>query len=100
MGFDLQPKNEYTCAVMVYPDCNNPSKWGRYNVTGWIALKKYLAEHNVVLANELPGYNDGDLISDSVCRKIAEVLDMATGDDSWLQGHANWWRTCGGCWVW
>jgi hypothetical protein len=97
MGFDLKPAND-NCARMEYNGSPCENSWGRYNITGWVELGTYLDQHGVS-SEILPEMNDGEQMTGLDCLRIAEVLDMATGDDSWLQSHANWWRTCGGCWV-
>jgi len=96
MGMDLKPVNAgAVVAPMMYPDCpwDLVAKWGRYNLSGWSALAAMCAPHGI----ELPGLNDGDLINQVTCLRIAEILDES--NDPFWQGHANWWRTCGGCYV-
>jgi len=94
MGYDLTPINDpKTVAPMPYPSGPIKNSNGRYNSMGWSILHKMVGH-----AVQLPTYNDGDIIVNDDCRKIAAILDES--NDPFWQGHANWWRSCGGCRVW
>jgi hypothetical protein len=100
MGMDLRPVNspKYVSAMTENGVAwDDEGKWGRYNIDGWSDLLNYLRRKG--FARRLPVFNDGELIPAAVCRRIADLLDLAEGEDSWAREHASWWRTCGGCFV-
>ena len=98
MGMDLEPQAPTNEA----PICkySNGVKWGRYNWAGWRWLLDYLDDKGLDLS-EFAGSNDGDLISDETCKKVANLIEegLPALDDEyreWLTPHVQLWRTCGG----
>ena len=76
MGMDLRPINppEHVSAMteggVAWDD---EGKWGRYNIGGWSDLRGYLRRKD--FAEDLPVFNDGELIPAAVCREIADLLE-------------------------
>ena len=79
---------------------NEDQPWGRYNITGWSWFWNQLTKWEVD-TKELSDYNDGDLISDKVCKQIAQAIEehlseLSEKDQTWLKSHIELWRNCGG----
>ena len=105
MGMDLIPVNPSEEA----PRWDAPGKsWhgklipGRYNWSGWSWLLQHL-ERWGVLTDEFQYTNDGDVISEETCIRVADAIEQHVSeldepDDTkvWLMGHVILWRTCGG----
>lgn len=95
MGMDLKPKrptSEHPC------DEDGPV-WGRYNVFAWEQLSKFVQFHGL---RPLPMTNDGYLITEKKCKRIAELLrdnrePLAETGDKWMLDNVDWWESCGGC---
>ena len=95
MGFDLAAKN---------------GTWMRYNISGWRAL------HKMVEEVDFPTLNEGELISASDCKVVAEVIEKNAVEyndefgglpkekggygEAPAAEHAKWWRDSGGAEVW
>ena len=111
MGMDLKPIN---------PDKHAPKsewsgdyEWGRYNWTGWTWLIDLLAKYGWTNDDlkEFAGTNDGYVISDETCKKVAKTLrehrvtigDKAKRDlleSDWVDHQILLWETCGGYEQW
>jgi len=80
--------------------CNPDAKDGRYNWAGWEYLFELLDGWDVDLS-EFSGFNDGDLISEETCKKVADAIEehlneLELDDRIWLEPHIELWRNCGG----
>ena len=100
MGMDLKPINPSADAPKYPDDCpyeprRGQARWGRYNWSGWGVLLDSLREWGVDTA-EFAGSNDGDVISDETCKKVADAIEKHAPADHWLRDDVIYWRTCGG----
>jgi hypothetical protein len=103
MGMDLVPINPSEDA----PRWNEPGKswhgkvvWGRYNWAGWTVLWELLQEWGV-LTEEFDCMNDGKVISEEACIRVADAIEQHLPElppdyQEWLRPHIQLWRTCGG----
>jgi hypothetical protein len=101
MGMDLQPLNPSDDAPA---DEYGVIIWGRYNWAGWSWLVEHL-EKWCVDCSEFSGTNDGEVISDATCKKVADAIEahlqeLDEEDREWLSSHVRMWRTCGGYAQW
>lgn len=72
-----------------------------YNWCGWRTLVGFL-EKNEVDISEFSGWNDGELISQETCRKVANVIEDNLVEfkktyERDMDDDINFWRHCGGC---
>lgn len=96
MGMDLCPVAPSEDA----PTDENSHIWGRYNWNGWRWLVEHLNKWGVDTI-EFSGFNDGDLISEETCKKVADAIEknlhtLDEEDQTWLKEDIILWRTCGG----
>ena len=110
MGMDLEPINPSDDAP--FEITGNP-RWGRYNWCGWNLLIRLLEEKGLD-TSEFSGCNDGEVISDETCKKVANILEALTRPETvgethseldepnrqWLESRIELWRTCGGYRQW
>ena len=76
----------------------------RYNWNGWSYLIDLLNSWGVD-TSEFVGFNDGDLISEETCKKVAAALELhldelSDKDRKWLEPHIEEWRNSGGFRQW
>ena len=105
MGMDLTPINPSADAPVypmdyAYAPFRGRLIEGRYNWSGWSFLQNLLNEQGVDLS-EFSGYNDGEVISEATCLKVADAIEAALPtlserEREWLTPHIQRWRTCGG----
>ena len=103
MGMDLKPINPSKDAPR-YPsdDKYSPNDviWGRYNWSGWSYICNLLNEWGVN-TSEFSGMNDGEVISEETCKKVADAIEAHLDEldkehREWLKDDIALWRTCGG----
>lgn len=114
MGMDLEPINPATDAPRFTNEVGNyytdyaplvgKAISGRYNWTGWSYIINLLNKWGIN-TNEFSGLNDGDVICDETCKKVADAIekhlsDLDAKDRKWLEPHIILWRTCGGYRQW
>jgi hypothetical protein len=80
---------------------------GRYNWSGWGALMDFLSDHGWDKddMSEFAGTNDGYVISDATCKKVADTIEKFKVDYTAIFVHGidqdiQLWRTCGGYEQW
>lgn len=106
MGMDLHPINpsaDAPCyaAEFHYAPWRGKAIQGQYSWSGWNRLLEYLEKWGDVPLNEFAGTNDGDIISDETCKKVADSLERHLVDieDDYREEFKSdivLWRTCGG----
>ena len=107
MGMDLKPINPSNQAPRYSNDDRfspNELVWGRYNWSGWSWLRQQLKQWDVD-TSEMSGMNDGAIISEATCLKIADAIEknlntLQSEDRKWIEPHIARWRTCGGYEQW
>jgi hypothetical protein len=75
-------------------------RWGRYNWSSWKWLLDHLKIWDVDV-HEFSGMNDGDVISEATCLRVADAIEahlpeLDPVEREWLAPHVALWRTCGG----
>lgn len=95
MGYDLKPIKP----TDNFPQDEDGAEWKRYGFMTWIHLDLFIREFKL---RPLPQTNDGYLITEKKCKKIANILcnNKQKLEDlgmDWLQDDADWWDNCGGC---
>lgn len=102
MGMDLHPFNPDDEAPR---DDEGNLKTLQFNLSGWATLRAWLYAMGVDVS-QFATYNDeGTLINESTCRRVAEVIESHLGrmDDenrAWLEPQIPYWRHCGGFRQW
>lgn len=94
MGMDLVPINKDRINVAHL----------QYNWSGWRWIIDRLNKWGVDI-EEFKGVNDGHVISEETCKKVADALEqhlpeLEKDDQEWLSPHVAAWRTCGGYEQW
>jgi hypothetical protein len=94
MGIDLRSIRSETGRAIILS----------YNWSGWGWLVDFLNQLGVD-TSEFRFHNDGEVIAASTCVKVADALEkhfdqLKPEDQSWLEGHAESWRCCGGFEQW
>ena len=82
---------------------------GRYNWFGWGTLMDFLSDHGWDKddTSEFAGTNDGYVISDATCKKVADTIEKFKTDYTApfvlvpdVDQEIQLWRTCGGYEQW
>jgi hypothetical protein len=100
MSFDLRPVNPAEDA----PRDEHGVIWGLYNIAGWEWMVGHLKAWNVDVS-EFRFFNDGALISEGTCKKVADAIEQHLPELSvdireWIEPRIKLWRTCGGYEQW
>jgi hypothetical protein len=69
MGMDLIPNNRGIASIS-------------YNLSAWRTLRTFLDEHDA-LTDEFSTFNDGDLIKEETCKRVADVMEDHFGILAW-----------------
>lgn len=102
MGMDLKPvrpNKKYPRNPLDAKYEPGKPQWGRYNCWGWSYLLKKLDAWG--LQEQLPVYNDGELIPAKVCKKIAALItehesELKGTEQEWILKDVIEWENCGG----